>query len=260
MSNLAIKEIDGVEFYVASDGKECGVSVSGLSRLCGIHQSAMSNALVGIEGNGKNAPKALQHLQGIVFNLSVTGSNGAKIVSSEASAVIIEYYAFESKAKNETALFSFRKFAKMGMDSWIKNITGYQDTIKTTTDPELMSLMSQLIGKVDNIERKLDGYSKVATVYPTVDKLAFSDGTLALPTVDRYTIREWLTEYHPSVDLGKSDYFRLCSAVSLALKAMSGYYPENRSNGKGTPIRVYRPEHFKLMEECLIQLRQPMYA
>jgi hypothetical protein len=39
---------------------------------------------------------------------------------------VIEHYAFESKRKTKEALFAFRKFATMGIQTWIQGITGWQ--------------------------------------------------------------------------------------------------------------------------------------
>lgn len=54
---------------------------------------------------------------------------GADILTSEFSAAIIEWYAFESssidKEKQELAKTVYRKFAKKGIDSWIQDITGW---------------------------------------------------------------------------------------------------------------------------------------
>ncbi len=51
----------------------------------------------------QTVPKQLECLRGNVFECGVNGTNGAKIITAQACAAIIEYYAFESKAKSELA-------------------------------------------------------------------------------------------------------------------------------------------------------------
>jgi hypothetical protein len=61
------------------------------------------------------------------------------LVWAEDAAAVIEYYAFESRAKTEKALFTYRKFAKMGIERWIQGITGWQPPqIEIPEDPKLI--------------------------------------------------------------------------------------------------------------------------
>ena len=121
-------EVDGIEFYVSIDGTQSGMSESGLARLCGVNRFAIRLLIKKInEPGNKELPKILEPFTGKTLELQeADNKNQAKILSSDLCAAIVEYYAFESKASNETARFSFRKFGSKGMDLWIKEVTGYQ--------------------------------------------------------------------------------------------------------------------------------------
>jgi hypothetical protein len=49
---------------------------------------------------------------------------------SDFLGAMTEYYAFESPYKTETALFTYRKFAKMGIERWIQDITGWKPAMQ----------------------------------------------------------------------------------------------------------------------------------
>ncbi|MBE9029758.1 hypothetical protein IQ266_08465 [filamentous cyanobacterium LEGE 11480] len=54
---------------------------------------------------------------------------------SDFLAALLEYYAYESHRKTPEALFAFRKFAKMGIDRWIQDITGWVDPSTIPVEP-----------------------------------------------------------------------------------------------------------------------------
>lgn len=117
--------IDSIEFYVSYEPLFRGLSVTGLSKLCGIDKTTISPMLNALDkGDGKNAPNNLKPLQGNVFVPMAIGTNGARIVTSKSASRIIRYYAYESKAANDIAKVAYDKFAEMGVDSWIDDITG----------------------------------------------------------------------------------------------------------------------------------------
>lgn len=252
---------DGVEFYVSNNGSSSGLSIRGLARLCGVDESSVRALLNALDGAGKSYPKQLEFLHGKVFSCGVTGSNGAKIVTSEAASAIIEYYAFESKAKSESALIAYRQFAKLGIDRWIKDITGYQEPVKQIGSSE-MSVVLSLLGDIQKdfkeLKRDVKGYHSVAVLYPLVDDLKDAIAVNSLPSSELFTITEWAEQ--KGISLDKSTTAKLAQAVSLAYKALTGgyapqvtkYYP----NGKArfNKCRAYKIEHFELIQQCYEQL------
>ncbi len=251
--------IDGVEFYVNNDGSCTGLSISGLARLCGVSRKAISLLVNALDGGTSTVPKQLECLRGNVFLAEVRGEatggfDEAKIISHVAAAKIIKYYACDSKAANDMAKVALDRFIEKGLDSWIKEVTGYQEPVKATDSQELVSTIQQVLGEVKDIKRHIGRFQYAATVYPTIDALAVEQDTLALPSAETYTVKEWLGLEQGSMELNPSQYMRLCTTIAIAYKALTGNRPESRSNNKATPIRVYRQEHFKLMSECLAKL------
>lgn len=84
--------------------------------MCGVAESTVRSLITVPRAN--QPPKALKDFTGEVFHLALTSEQQAKIVTNEAAAEIIFYYAFESSAANETAKFIAKKFAHMGMHNW----------------------------------------------------------------------------------------------------------------------------------------------
>ncbi len=93
-------------------------------------------------------------------------------------------------------------------------------------------MVQQVLGEVKDIKRHLGRFQYAATVYPTIDSLAVEQDTLALPSAEIYTVREWLELEHSNIELSKSGYARLCGAISLAYKALVGGYATTIKNKK----------------------------
>jgi hypothetical protein len=119
---------DGVEFFTINLTGESGMSESGLALLCNVHQTTIHNLLARNSVNTARCAEWLKPFQDKGFHLILRGENNDHIVRSDVCAAVIEYYAFESRSKKAKAkaLFSFRKFAKLGIERWIQDITGWQ--------------------------------------------------------------------------------------------------------------------------------------
>jgi hypothetical protein len=128
--NITRVERDGVEFFTIDATGESGISESGLARLCGISKQGVnkflrSNLSTKRTENGLEAlpfkdiwckPRGLTSIErSHISNLS--------IVSAGACAYVMEHYAFDSKSRTDEALFSYRKFATIGITAWIQEIT-----------------------------------------------------------------------------------------------------------------------------------------
>jgi hypothetical protein len=141
--------VDGIELY-ATDF-ECGMSQAGLARFCGVSRGTIRELLESM-ADGCTSSESLNRFAGQDLYLKVEGENSAKIIRSEVCSAICEYYAFESKAKNETALFSLRKFSYRGMDSWIREVTGRSQ--KPALNPHEIAL--QLSMELIEVQRQLN--------------------------------------------------------------------------------------------------------
>jgi hypothetical protein len=125
-------EQDGLEFYTLKANGASGMSISALARLCRVNDKAIAYLLKQIARNKVHA-KRLKPLVGKEIYLGTDLGFGARIIRAEICSGIIRYYAFESRFKNETAQYSFEKFAEMGIEAWIQGITGW----KPQTVPKL---------------------------------------------------------------------------------------------------------------------------
>jgi hypothetical protein len=121
-------EQDGLEFYTLKANGASGMSISALARLCRVNDKAIAYLLKQIARNKVHAER-LKPLVGKEIYLGTDLGFGARIVRAEICSGIIRYYAFESRFKNETAQYSFEKFAEMGIEAWIQSITGWRPAL-----------------------------------------------------------------------------------------------------------------------------------
>ena len=213
-----------IEFYVSQDEKHVGISISGLGRLCGITRQSISNLLNTPED--KPLPKWLEPFTGKLFTPQVTGVNGAKIIDIKAASRIIRYYAYESPNTNEIAKNAYDKFAEIGMDKWVKELTGFSEANNLT---ELTSLIHQLMGKFDKLEATTSKYNAIkqttVSLYPGIDYINSDIETghlLESPKEDEpFTAMEWLKSKGITLDNSHKHKFALLvgqTYVSLTQK------------------------------------------
>lgn len=123
-------EVDGVEFFTINATGKSGTSISGAARLNGVTQQSMSELIQNV-GTGKVQSECLKPFLGKDMRVQVTfdrkeAHTQITWLQSEFVAAVTEYYAFESRHKTPEAVFSFRKFAAMGIERWIHSITGWE--------------------------------------------------------------------------------------------------------------------------------------
>lgn len=204
-------------------------------------------------------PEPLQPIWGKVFNPSALGSDGARIVNSEAMVGIIEYYAFDRK--NDIAKHSYRAFAKIGADNWIKQTVNY--TVNEKQD-EMLNMLRQLHQdmqivktKVEKLER-LDGIT--VTLYPGAKHIndgLSSTNKLMLMDDHLYSAKDWLTS--KGVKLTHGGYISFGHLVAQTYKTLTGKNPQvkyktiPRKNKPGKTVKAkegwgYRNIDFYIME------------
>ncbi len=119
---------DKVEFFTVNATGRAAISESGLARLVGVTPKAINYLLADSPVGRKYRPEELKPLEAAGFHLEVSGENNSNLVKAEVAAIVIEYYAYESRRKKtKEALFAYRQFAKMGIERWIQGITGWLD-------------------------------------------------------------------------------------------------------------------------------------
>lgn len=143
MSNLAqiIKEVDGVEFYTDIATGKSGISQSGLAILCGVDEKSIRNAINSIRTS--KPYKGLEHLVDKVSECRTKTKSGMWLCNDELCIAIIRYY---DRKGNETAQFTFDKFAAIGFNTWVQSITGWEQSPEPTkpwTPPKLFPNMTE---------------------------------------------------------------------------------------------------------------------
>ena len=254
-------EVDGIEFYVSIDGTQSGMSESGLARLCGVDRSSVHNLLQKAAAD-KKVPETLKPILGKDFYLPTDADKNAQVIPADICALVIEYYAFESKAANDTAKFSFRKFASKGICSWIKEVTGYREG-QIPESKEILSLLQQLLVKVDNLEKDSKEYKNLrgrsVKVFPALDRtleeLATEEECLPEENPQNYTLVEWIAKSKKGVLLDNSSKHRLALLVSETYKSVTGNEPkrEHRQN-KETKKRTNSVSVYSYIEFPILQL------
>ena len=220
---------NGIEFYVSSDGSQAGVSISGLARLCGIKRASLGDIL---GGAGKTMPESLKHLQDNIFTPQFDGVNGAKIISSHAATQIIKYYAYESKAANDTAKFSLNKFLDIGFVSWVKQVTGFSvndnNHMLTKTLNELYNNINILTAEMREwrtVRRVADDHMEGVNIL--IEEINKNE-EFNQPESDgrTYTIAEWLAEYKGVTNLPIGESIKIGRSVAQTYKSLRQYKPQ----------------------------------
>jgi hypothetical protein len=156
--------VDGIELY-ATDF-ECGMSQAGLARFCGVGETTIRDLLSSM-ARGKTPSDLLNLFAGEDLHLAVSGEQNAKIIRADVCAAICQYYAFESKAKNETARFSLQKFSSRGISSWIRDVTGHSQ--KPALNPHEIAL--QLSMELIEVQRQLNASQAQLIAAQETDKI-----------------------------------------------------------------------------------------
>jgi hypothetical protein len=156
--------VDGIELYATNS--ECGMSQAGLARFCGVSHQTIGSLLTSVAA-GNVSSKYLESFAGQDLYLQAEGDKNAKIIRSEVCSAICKYYAFESKAKNETAMFSVGKFADLGIDSWIRDVTGH--SLKPALNPHEIAL--QLSMELIEVQRQLNASQAQLIAAQETDKI-----------------------------------------------------------------------------------------
>lgn len=258
--------IDDIEFYVSNDGKQVGVSISGLARLCGVDRRTISGLVNELDmGAGKNIPKSLEFLSGKVFmNIDPAGvENRARIISSSSAVKIIEYYAFDSRAKNETAQNTFRKFARKGFEAWVKELTGYQETKKQDFNTErILEKMQEMMEEMKELKEVTVEYKQLKGV--TVTRFANLDWMLDDYAKNKIasdsgfiTIKDFLNS--KKIVPTQSLKIRLGQLVAETYKTTTGKEPnkvtiKKETGGYDQNISAYPNDYLPLIDMCFRKL------
>ncbi|MCA6430221.1 MAG: hypothetical protein IM613_12370 [Cytophagales bacterium] len=250
---------NGIEFYVSRDGTQTGVSISGLARLCGVDESSIRNIIKSVREE-KNT-RALKNYTGQLFHLQMTSEQQAKIVTTEAASYIIFYYAFESSVANDTAKFTAKQFATMGMHNWVKQVTGFaeENDIRSLT-----ATVNSLVTSVDSLTQEVKSWRTVKRVADEsmngvrllikeiekseADRLE-EEYVLAPVDIKTWSLTEWLAEFK-GVTLDSNRMKGLGRSVAETYKSMT-QEPIMKDyrivNGNQAKVAVYSKKDFPIL-------------
>ena len=121
---------DDVEFFTIEATGESGMSETGLARLCSIDRKSVSNFIRNTGGSknqhfdAETAPSQYSRVRpkGLTSEERSYISH-LSFISASVCADVIEHYAFYARHKTNEALFAYQKFAKIGISTWIQQIT-----------------------------------------------------------------------------------------------------------------------------------------
>ena len=253
MSTLAVKEVNGIEFYVSNDGKQSGVSQNGLARLCGTSRSTIYSLLNTLEeGAGKMPPKSLIPMRG---ELSKGLTDGVRIVPSQIASRIIRYYAYESRVANNTAKFSYDKFAEIGMDTWIKQIVRFSDA---ESEDKLLNMMQELMGEVKELRsdvKELRNFKRATVTLPGLQQ-QFDGYAHIENTIDSapFTLSDWLKSKGITLDAGTMKSFgrRVAELYKVNRQAFPPKVKAYKLGHKGRGnVRAYTAHDAPMLETAL---------
>jgi hypothetical protein len=252
---------NGVEFYISNDGSRSGISQVGLARLCGVTEASIRN-LIGSSRSGSTS-KALQSFEGDVFHTELVSEQQAKIITTEAATEIIFYYAFDSRAVNETAKFSAMKFAKQGMHNWIKEISKFS---ANSDNNSLNETMNTLISSVNALTKEVRDWKTVKRVADSrmdginilVDEIVrreaekediFTPKELA-GDIPNWSLAEWLLEFRgTTLSKGKmSGLGRMTCETYKSLKQKDPLKDYRIVNGNKSLVSVYTKDDFAILQ------------
>lgn len=264
--------VDGIEFYVANNG-DAGMSLAGLARLCGTDYQVVRNRVktisTQIEISSKMAETTIyQGSDPDSAYLPYEGERGAKIVSADVCAQVIEHYAFEARNfDNSTALFAYRKFAKMGIQTWIHQVTGYSMAGDTQA---LLSVMGEVLTELKGLREETKEYKQIQAQVQQHQMIGLSslltdladNEVKALPQSGGdeqgyYTVSEYLAT--KGVQLDKAHLHRFAGIAASTYRALLQTEPqtvmrESTQGSKTSKVNGYKLEHFAVLQVALTKV------
>lgn len=266
--------VDGIEFYVSADGKQSGVSQAGLARLCGVSAGTINQLSTEMQGSNvvaKTPQNLLKDLSGKPFHLLLTSNKQVKVIDSKAAARIIRYYAFETKRPTKEAKYSLGKFAEIGIDTWIKEVTGFAESNDIAgMFKSISSQLNLMASEITEMKVQLiqtEGYRaarvELGGLREWMEGIEAKEFLEASKKIDEaepvYTLNEWALMAQDGLILSRSNKHSIANMVSSVYKMMALEMPSKKQllNTKGhklPPVQAYPEKHFVLLNMCYSKL------
>lgn len=271
MSNLQLrKEVrDGIEFFVSNDGDEAGMSQLGLSVFTGVAESTLRALVTSYSNSGKLPSETLEAARDKGLQIAdVPGLPGkpVKFIPAELCEAMTFYYAFEAKRvtaeAQAKARFSYRKFAAIGIKTWILQVTGYKPNSSTATfesnQGQLVEALQYIVAEMKDLRQQRVCYYNIKDSIqhqPGLNEIVstYEQGHL-LSDGRQFTLQTWLSA--KGIVLSQGMMTKLGLLVGQTYRAhhrkpapkMCGSTLGNRNCGL---VNVYTTEDIPLLESAL---------
>ena len=206
--------------------------------------------------------ESLKPLQDKDLWIKMVAHSNVEVIPSTICASVVEYYAFDSKVKNEKAMYSYRKFANKGIHSWIKEITGYADK---SEELSLLDSIKEVLQEVKELKQTTIKYEnirgKTTVIFPNLDnmleQLSIEDELLPDTTNYELTATEWLDI--KGITLNKSKRHKFACMLADTYRSTTGREPKktvrtNKDGKKNNGVLVYSLTEFPILQLCLNKL------
>jgi hypothetical protein len=255
-ANLATPiTVNGLEYYITADGTQSGMSLSALSRMCGVANHTIARTIERVKTAGQITQyNSLKPLQGKDIWLDSPALNNARVLKSEYCACVISYFATEYVKPTVEAREVLTKFAAVGLHVFILNETGFKlPSAMTQSDAfEQMVTMARSFHTLEVSTEQMPGLKAI-------------NHSLATP-VKRPRHPEMLTlaEYLLTKDiiLGRSEMSKLSNIVAATYKAHRQHEPISKQVAYISPTgkkacgitNIYAAEDFPIIDSTLKHL------
>lgn len=252
--------VNGIEFYSSNLTEETGLSIVGISLLCGVSANTVSTLVTNLSDINKTGYKELEHLRGLDLTCSISSNQQAKVIKDMYAAEIISYYADKGV---EIAKVSRKKFQTIGFRSWVKEVLGVSKggdlALVQQSLNQILNVLTTTNARLSSLEQKTGGYTKAVIEMPGLlawmekyDSEVDDDGQLALPDGELFTLGEYLWEVK-KLKFEKPAMSLFANKVSFVYRTMSEARPERKrgvsSKGYQTPMtNAYRRRDFPLLD------------
>ncbi len=265
-------DYDGIEFYCSANGEETGMSHRGLFKFVGIPRTT-GQRLIGVldKPAQHKFPESLERWNAVsIFHDNITGSNdakGAHIIKAEFCADFCSYIAYEYNGGNKIARYSLKKFAAIGIKTFIQELSGFKTVSPSSEINQILSILGGMQTQISDMSTKLDkaqGYFKASVTYSGLEAWlgdeTMADDMLYLPDSDPswYTIEEAINQLFPNITFEKGTRISVGMMVAATWKSMHQSLPTKvvRLDDKGyrrPPVAAYPASFLPLIKNDVIK-------
>lgn len=255
--------VNGVEFYISSDGKDTGISQSGLARLCDVPEQTLRALIESIKNRTVTDPKLATIESYEIYHDHLKSKQQAKILKTSFVSKVIWYYAYDANQTKAIAIQSYDRFVVHGLDRWIQTIAGFDSPEPEPVNATSKAILDQLKAMQKTLEYT-EGFRRAVPDLPGLrmmtDGYKETSQKRLKAMSEPLTFTEWLMQCQPEIyeQYGDDLSFkhRLANKIKETYGSMNLGEPEKiqRRGVKKqlkSAVAVYPPEHFSILDTAL---------